>query len=101
MQTVQPAAVTGTATTMLRAVLGTMQGISKAADRKLVLVRALRTAVAEQREGEEARPGDAGEEAVRILTIHKAKGLDFDHVYLLQTHHGSRPDAGTGHRPGG
>ena len=44
MQTVQPAAVTGTATTMLRAVLGTMQGISKAADRKLVLVRALRTA---------------------------------------------------------
>jgi ATP-dependent helicase/nuclease subunit A len=56
------------------------------------VLRALRTAVTEQREGEEARPGAGGEDAVRILTIHKAKGLDFRHVYLLQTHHGSRAD---------
>ena len=56
-----------------------------------------RTAVAEQREGEGGATGGRGRgSGPRILTIHKAKGLDFDHVYLLQTHRGSRPDAGPG-----
>jgi ATP-dependent exoDNAse (exonuclease V) beta subunit len=42
--------------------------------------------VAEAREEEEGRPKDAAENAVQVMTIHKAKGLDFDHVYLLQHH---------------
>jgi ATP-dependent helicase/nuclease subunit A len=46
----------------------------------------LRGAVSEAREEEEGRPRDASGDAVQVLTIHKAKGLDFDHVYLLQHH---------------
>ena len=52
----------------------------------------LRRAVREEREEEEARPTAALEDAVRVLTIHRAKGLDFKHVYLLQAHKGSRRD---------
>ena len=50
------------------------------------LLAELRGAVAEAREEEEGRPRDATENAVHVLTIHKAKGLDFRHVYLLQHH---------------
>ena len=56
------------------------------------VLRLLRRAVREEREEEEARPTAALEDAVRVLTIHRAKGLDFKHVYLLQTHKGSRRD---------
>ena len=56
------------------------------------VLRLLRRAVREEREEEEARPTAALEDAVRVLTIHRAKGLDFTHVYLLQTHKGSRSD---------
>lgn len=52
-------------------------------------LRSLRRAVAEQREEEATAPQEAGAGAVRILTIHKAKGLGFPYVYLLQLHHGS------------
>ncbi|HEX4954883.1 MAG TPA: UvrD-helicase domain-containing protein [Thermoanaerobaculia bacterium] len=49
-------------------------------------LRFLRRAVAEAREETGGRPASAGDGAVEILTIHKAKGLDFRWVYLLQTH---------------
>lgn len=59
------------------------------------VLRALRTAVGEVREAEEGRPLAAAEDAVRVMTIHKAKGLDFTHVYLMQAQKRSR----TGARP--
>ena len=54
-------------------------------DREAVL-RTLRIAIGERREAEEGRPREAAQDAVQVMTIHKAKGLDFAHVYLLQTH---------------
>ena len=56
------------------------------------VLRALRTAVSEVREAEEGRPLAAAEDAVRVMTIHKAKGLDFTHVYLMQAQKRSRGD---------
>ncbi len=50
------------------------------------ILRALRRSVSESREAEEGRPKDSSEDAVQVLTIHGAKGLDFEHVYLLQLH---------------
>ena len=68
------------------------------------VLRALRRSVAEAREAEEGRPQDGSEDAVQVMTIHGAKGLDFKHVYLVQLHkqsHGrerpedrGRPDRG-------
>jgi len=53
------------------------------------LLRRLRREVAEQAEAEEARPGGFAQ-AVRVMTIHKAKGLQFKHTYLVQLHKQSR-----------
>ena len=39
-----------------------------------------------------ADEGDEAEDAVQVMTIHKAKGLDFAHVYLAQLHKTSPPD---------
>jgi ATP-dependent helicase/nuclease subunit A len=58
------------------------------------ILRALRRSVAEAREAEEGRPKDGSEDAVHVLTIHGAKGLDFEHVYLLQLHKTSPGDRG-------
>ena len=58
------------------------------------ILRALRRSVAEAREAEEGRPKDGAEDAVGILTIHGAKGLDFEHVYLVQLHKTSPGDRG-------
>ncbi|HYC22880.1 MAG TPA: UvrD-helicase domain-containing protein, partial [Candidatus Bathyarchaeia archaeon] len=49
-------------------------------------LRRLRTSVAGAREAEEGRPKDARDNAVQLMTIHKAKGLDFEHVYVMQLH---------------
>ncbi len=57
-----------------------------------VLLRYLRTSVAEEQEAPEAGVPEATRDAVRLMTIHGAKGLDFPHVYLVQTHKGSRPE---------
>ena len=57
------------------------------------LLRTVRASVAEEREAEEARPRAAVEDAVRVMTIHKAKGLDFAHVYLIQAGRATRTHA--------
>jgi ATP-dependent exoDNAse (exonuclease V) beta subunit len=58
------------------------------------ILRALRRSVAESREAEEGRPQEGAEDAVQVMTIHGAKGLDFQHVYLVQLHKPPRGDAG-------
>ncbi len=50
------------------------------------ILRVLRRSVAESREAEEGKPQDGEGDAVQVLTIHGAKGLDFRHVYLVQLH---------------
>jgi len=52
-------------------------------------LRLLRTYLVDAQDAEEARPDANLEDAVRILTMHKSKGLDFDHVYLPQLHKAS------------
>ncbi len=42
-----------------------------------------------EREIHEGRPRALVDDAVHVMTVHKAKGLDFGHVYLLQTHKGT------------
>ncbi|MCH9649802.1 MAG: UvrD-helicase domain-containing protein [Deltaproteobacteria bacterium] len=49
------------------------------------LLRLLRRAVATSEDAAEARPG-GNAEAVQVMTIHGAKGLGFEHVYLLELH---------------
>ncbi|HYG62585.1 MAG TPA: 3'-5' exonuclease, partial [Thermoanaerobaculia bacterium] len=58
------------------------------------ILRSLRKSVAEAREAEEGRPQDGAEDAVSVLTIHGAKGLDFGHVYLVQLHKTSAGENG-------
>jgi ATP-dependent helicase/nuclease subunit A len=65
------------------------------ADPQAVL-RALRRAVTERQEAEEGRPLEAVEDAVRVMTIHKAKGLHFDHTYVVQTHKRTRSNVREG-----
>jgi ATP-dependent helicase/nuclease subunit A len=42
------------------------------------------------REHEEGRPRALAGDAVQVMTIHRAKGLEFEHVYLLQGHREER-----------
>jgi len=48
------------------------------------VLRKLREGIARQREVEQAAAPEARRDAVQVMSIHKAKGLTFDHVYLLQ-----------------
>ncbi len=59
------------------------------------VLRALRRSVAEARDAPEGKPREGAEDAVQVMTIHQAKGLDFSHVYLPQLHKdsgGREPD---------
>jgi ATP-dependent exoDNAse (exonuclease V) beta subunit len=60
------------------------------------LLRRLRTGISQAEEAESARPTEAADDAVRVMTIHKAKGLDFEHTYVVQLH--KRP-GGAGQDP--
>jgi ATP-dependent helicase/nuclease subunit A len=67
------------------------------------VLRALRDDVAAGREAEEGRPPEGAGDAVQVLTIHGAKGLDFAHVYLPQLHKpagGERPATAVGRLEG-
>ncbi len=54
------------------------------------LARFLRLAVSEGGESRVPTPPDLEVDAVHVMTIHKAKGLDFSHVYVAQIHKGGR-----------
>ncbi|MBV8201788.1 MAG: UvrD-helicase domain-containing protein, partial [Acidobacteria bacterium] len=67
------------------------------------VLRALRGDLAAGREAEEGKPPESSEDAVQVLTIHAAKGLDFAHVYVPQLHKpggGERPSTDVGRLPG-
>ncbi len=74
-----------------------LEGLSGAEGIQGVL-RELRGGVAEGREEREGAPGDDTLDAVRVLTIHKAKGLDFDHVFVVDLHHGTGGSRSRGSR---
>ncbi len=50
------------------------------------ILRRLRKSVLDRPDAEEGRPREAERDAVTFTTIHRAKGLDFDHVYLVDLH---------------
>ena len=52
------------------------------------VARMLRRAVDEGREPRAPGDPDVAADAVHVMTIHGAKGLDFEHVYLCQIHKG-------------
>ncbi|MCP5055968.1 MAG: UvrD-helicase domain-containing protein [bacterium] len=52
----------------------------------------LRRAGSPDREHREGRRRSFHENAVHVMTVHKAKGLGFRHVYVLQTHKGVRSE---------
>jgi ATP-dependent helicase/nuclease subunit A len=53
------------------------------------LARFLRRAVAEGRKAPTTSEPDRTTDAVHVMTIYGAKGLDFEHVYLAQIHRGT------------
>ena len=55
------------------------------------ILRDLQEGVSSEEKREEARLRDLVPDAVRVMTLHGAKGLAFDHVYLMQLQKGSRP----------
>ena len=54
------------------------------------LARFLRQAVETGKESRVPVPPDLETDAVHVMTIHRAKGLDFEHVYVAQVHKGGR-----------
>jgi len=53
------------------------------------VLRALRRDASRDPDWDEGRAQHPSEDAVQVMTIHGAKGLEFDQVYLLQLHKGS------------
>jgi ATP-dependent exoDNAse (exonuclease V) beta subunit len=69
------------------------------------VLRALRVAVAEEEDESDSPPGDDSLDAVRVMTVHKSKGLTFQHVYLADVHGGGSgarglPNCATAERKG-
>jgi ATP-dependent exoDNAse (exonuclease V) beta subunit len=56
----------------------------------LSVLRALRLRVGEGEAEHEGSPVDPGADALRIMSIHRAKGLEFDEVHLADLEHGAR-----------
>lgn len=52
------------------------------------VLRALRSKSDDVNEFQQGRPRDPDEDAVQVMTIHGAKGLDFEVVYVMQMHKG-------------
>jgi len=69
-----------------------VSALDEAAGSAASLVAFLRRAGSIAREHNEGHPRAAGGDAVHVLTIHRAKGLDFEHVYLLGTDRGQGRD---------
>ena len=65
------------------------------------LLRRLRSDVDSERAIADARPEHAGEDAVQVMTIHGAKGLEFRHCYLVQLHKGPGGNRGRRAEAGG
>jgi len=57
------------------------------------VLRALRRDDAIDADWDEGRPARPGDDAVQVMSIHGAKGLQFEHVYLLQVHKGEAREA--------
>ncbi len=57
------------------------------------VLRELRRIERDDRVDDEGRVADPAEDVVRVMTIHAAKGLDFEHVYLPQLHRQRSDDA--------
>jgi ATP-dependent helicase/nuclease subunit A len=56
------------------------------------VLRMLRREDALDADWDEGRPARPGDDAVQVMSIHGAKGLEFEHVYLLQVHKGEARD---------
>ncbi len=56
------------------------------------VTRLLRSSAKRLTEMEQANPEKAREDGVRVMTVHRAKGLDFSHVYVMQAHKHTRGD---------
>ncbi|MCC6640033.1 MAG: UvrD-helicase domain-containing protein [Deltaproteobacteria bacterium] len=59
------------------------------------LLRQLRRCGRDEGESQEVRPLDAAEDAVKVMTIHGAKGLGFAHTYVAELHKESRGKRGS------
>jgi len=59
------------------------------------VARFLRRAVEEGRESQLPPEPESATDAVQVMTIHQAKGLDFGHVYLVQSHRETGGRGGT------
>lgn len=70
------------------------QQVEKAGGDSRAVVWALRRTLAERQPPESRRPVLGAVDGVAVMTIHGAKGLDFDHVYLVEAHRGSRREGG-------